>query len=252
MKKIRLSLYLLLSIILFSCKGNKVETAEIKGQRIAIDENIEPNASIEEFVAPFKEHLNKTLDSTLAYNPRDMVKSDGDLNTAIGNLMADIVMAQANPVFKSRTGNDIDMVLLNHGGIRSGLNKGNISTRSAYALMPFENEIVVAELSGEKINEMLTYLERAKTAHPVSGIQIEMDQNYKVTSAEIDEEEIDEDKTYFVATSDYLQQGGDNMNFFKDPVALHKVDYKIRNSIIDYFKKVDTLKVDKDNRFIRK
>lgn len=237
---------------MLSCKGNSVETAEIKGQRIAIDENIKDDPEIEDFVAPFKEHLNKTLDSTLAYNPKDMVKSDGDLNTAIGNLMADIVMEQANPIFKSRTGNEIDMVLLNHGGIRSGLNKGNISTRSAYALMPFENEIVVTELSGEKINEMLSYLEQAKTAHPVSGIQIEMDQNYNVTQAEIKGEEIDENKTYFVATSDYLQQGGDNMSFFKDPIELYKIDYKLRNAIIDYFKKVDTLKVEKDNRFIRK
>ncbi len=252
MKKTRLSLFLLLSVILLSCKGNEVKPSEIKGQRIAIDEKIEPDAEIEEFVAPFKEHLNKTLDSTLAYNPNDMVKSDGDLNTAIGNLMADLVIEQANPIFKSRTGNEIDMVLLNHGGIRAGLNKGNISTRSAYALMPFENEIVVAELSGEKIKEMLTYLERAKTAHPVSGIQIEMDQDYKVSSAKINGEDFDEDKTYFVATSDYLQQGGDNMNFFKDPIQLYKVDYKLRNAIIDYFKKVDTLTVEKDNRFIRK
>jgi 5'-nucleotidase len=99
---------------------------------------------------------------------------------------------------------------------------------------------------------MLTYLERAKTAHPVSGIQIEMDQDYKVTSAKINGEDIDEDKTYFVATSDYLQQGGDNMNFFKDPIQLYKVDYKLRNAIIDYFKKVDTVRVEKDNRFIRK
>ncbi|MBZ9630632.1 5'-nucleotidase C-terminal domain-containing protein [Salegentibacter sp. LM13S] len=252
MKTFRLSFYLLLSVFILSCKGNSVETAEIKSQRIAIDENIEADPEIEEFVAPYKEHLNKTLDSTLAYNPKDMVKSDGDLNTAIGNLMADIVIAQANPIFKSRTGNEIDMVLLNHGGIRSGLNKGNISSRSAYALMPFENEIVVTELSGEKINEMLSYLEEAKTAHPVSGIQIEMDQDYKVTSAKINGEEVDEDKNYFVATSDYLQQGGDNMSFFKDPIALYKVDYKLRNAIIDYFKKVDTLKVEKDNRFIRK
>lgn len=252
MKELRLSIYLLLAIIVLSCKGNSIKTAEIKGQRIAIDEKIEANAELEEFIQPFKQHLNKTLDSTLAYNPGAMVKSDGDLNTAIGNLMADVVMEQAGPVFKSRTGNEIDIVLLNHGGIRSGLNKGNISTRSAYALMPFENEIVVAELSGEKIKEMLTYLEQAKTAHPVSGIQIEMDQDYKVTSAKIKGEEIDEDKTYFVATSDYLQQGGDNMSFFKDPIELYKVDYKLRNAIIDYFKKVDTLKVEKDNRFIRK
>jgi 5'-nucleotidase len=252
MKTFRLSIYLLLAIIVLSCKGNSVEKAEIKSQRIAIDENIEADPEIEEFIAPFKEHLNNTLDSTLAYNPRDMVKSDGDLNTAIGNLMADIVMEQANPIFKSRTGNEIDIVLLNHGGIRSGLDKGNISTRSAYALMPFENEIVVTELSGHKINDMLSYLERAKTAHPVSGIQIEMNQNYKVTRAEINAEKIDVAKTYFVATSDYLQQGGDNMSFFKDPIALYKVDYKLRNAIIDYFKKVDTLKVEKDNRFIRK
>ena len=251
MKTLRLGIYLLLSILVLGCKANALKTSEIKGKRIAVDETTEADPEIEEFIAPFKEHLNKTLDSTLAYNPRDMVKSDGDLNTAIGNLMTDIIIEQANPIFKSRTGNAIDMVLLNHGGIRSGLNKGNISTRSAYALMPFENEIVVAELSGEKINEMLTYLERAKTAHPVSGIQIEMDQNYNVTSATIKGEAIDKDKTYFVATSDYLQQGGDNMNFFQDPVALYKVDYKIRNSIIDYFKKVDTLKATKDQRFIR-
>jgi len=252
MKTFRSSIYLLLAIIVLSCKSKSVETAEIKGERIAIDKEIEANAEIEEFIAPYKEHLNQTLDSTLAYNPRTMVKTDGELNTAIGNLMADIVIEQANPVFKSRTGNKIDMVLLNHGGIRSGLNKGNISTRSAYALMPFENEIVVTELSGEKIKEMLSYLERAKTAHPVSGIQIVMNQDYKMTSAKINGEKIDEDKNYFVATSDYLQQGGDNMSFFKDPIELYKVDYKLRNAIIDYFKKVDTLKVDKDNRFIRK
>ncbi|SKB40675.1 5'-nucleotidase [Salegentibacter holothuriorum] len=252
MKIFRLSSCILLAIIVLSCKGNSVEPAKIKGQRIAIDEKIEADAEIEKFITPFKEHLNKTLDSTLAYNPRPMVKSDGDLNTAIGNLMADVVMEQTNPVFKSRTGNEIDMVLLNHGGIRSGLNKGNISTRSAYALMPFENEIVVVEISGVKIKEMLTYLERAKTAHPVSGVKITMNQNYKVTSAKINGRKIDEDKTYFVATSDYLQQGGDNMVFFKDPISLNKVDYKLRNAIIDYFKKVDTLKVDKDNRFIRK
>lgn len=252
MKPLKISFYFIFAVAMLSCKGNAIETSEIQGKRIAIDESIEADTEIKEFVAPFKEHLNKTLDSTLVYNPRDMIKSDGDLNTAIGNLMADIVMEQANPIFRSRTGNEIDVVLLNYGGIRSGLNKGNLSTRSAYALMPFENEIVVTKLSGEKINEMLSYLERAKTAHPVSGIQIEMDQDYNVVQAEIDGEEIDENKTYFVATSDYLQQGGDNMNFFKDPIELYKVDYKLRNAIIDYFEKVDTLKVEKDNRFIRK
>ena len=41
------------------------------------------------------------------------------------------------------------------------------------------------------------------------------------------------------------------MNFFKDPVELHKIDYKVRNAIIDYFEETDTIKVKLDNRFVK-
>jgi len=161
------------------------------------------------------------------------------------------VIEQANPIFKSRTGYEIGMVLLNRGGIRSGIGKGAVTTRTGFKLMPFENEIVVAELSGEKVLEMLSYLENSKTAHPISGLSLEVDGNFKTLSATINGEPIKAEKTYFVATSDYLQQGGDSMNFFKDPINLYKIDYKLRNAIIDHFKKVDTLKASIDNRYIQ-
>lgn len=241
----------LLLFFLISCKHEALKTAEISAERISIDQSLEANKEIEEFIRPFSEHINKTLDSVVAYNPQDLNKSDGELNTAIGNLMADILMEQAAPVFKNRTGNDIDMVLLNHGGIRSTVGKGPVTARTAYSLMPFENEIVVVEITGSKIQEMLTYLENNRTAHPVSGIKIAMNRNYKITNASIGGKEIDPGNTYFVATSDYLQQGGDNMNFFRDPVNFYRVDYKIRNAIIDYFNKVDTLKTARDDRYIK-
>ncbi|GAK75774.1 5'-nucleotidase [Nonlabens ulvanivorans] len=59
---------------------------------------------------------------------------------------------------------------------------------------------------------------------------------------------LDKDKIYTVATSDYLYSGGDDMSFFKD-TPMVKIDYKIRNATIDYFKKVDTIKFERDNRF---
>lgn len=241
----------LILIFLISCKSEGLKTSEISAERIPIDQSLEANKDIEEFIRPFSEHINKTLDSIVAYNPQDLNKSDGELNTAIGNLMADIVMEQAASVFKSRTGNEIDIVLLNHGGIRSTVGKGPVTARTAYSLMPFENEIVVVELKGKKIQEMLSYLEKNRTAHPLSGIRIAMNRNYKITTATIGGKEIDPGKTYFVATSDYLQQGGDNMVFFQDPVNLHRVGYKIRNAIIDYFNKVDTLKTARDDRYIK-
>ena len=117
--------------------------------------------------------------------------------------------------------------------------------------MPFENEIVVAELSGKQIKKMLKYLEKAKRAHPVSGIKILAGKNYKIVNATIAGNEIKNDQTYFVATSDYLFHGGDNMAFFRDPVNLYHSDYKIRNALIDYFTRIDTTRARVDNRYIR-
>lgn len=249
--KFKIVFTFLLTLGLISCKTGTLEPAAIEGKRIAIDQNITPDSSIENFIKPYSQHINKTLDSVLAYNPTNLNKNDGELNTALGNLMADIIMVQVNPVFKSRTGKEINLVLLNHGGIRAAVGKGPVNARTAYGLMPFENEVVVVELTGNNINEMLSYLESNRTAHPLSGIQIKVDMNYKIIEATINEEKIDPEKTYFVATSDYLQQGGDNMTFFKDPVNLYNTDYKIRNTIIDYFQKVDTLKTKRDNRYIK-
>jgi len=247
--------YLLILLFAFSaCKNNIGETSsliQIKGQRIPVNNLITPDPEIEAYIKPYSEHLYNTLDSILAYNPKSLNKNDGELNSALGNLMADLVIEQANPIFKSRTGNSIDIVLLNHGGIRSGIGKGPVTTRTGFQLMPFENEIVVVQLSGNKILEMIDYLEKSKTSHPISGMELKVDKDFHTISAIINNKPIDKNKTYFVATSGYLQQGGDNMNFFKDPIALFKLDYKLRNAIIDYFKKVDTLKTSVDNRFIQ-
>lgn len=243
--------FIFLVLIFHGCKTEQYQSTEVNGERIPIETSIPEDTAIANFIKPFSEHINKTLDSVLAYNPQDLNKSEGELNTAIGNLMADIVMEQANPVFKSRTGEDIDMVLLNHGGIRSSIGKGPITARTAYSVMPFENEIVVAELKGEKILDMISYLENNRTPHPVSGIILKVNTNNKITSATINDNEIDPDQTYYVATSDYLQQGGDNMNFFQDPVNLFVIDYKIRNAMIDYFQKVDTIHTAIDDRYIK-
>lgn len=250
--KFKLIVLLLLLTCSISCKKENFKTAEISGKRIPIDETIPADTSIANFIKPFSEHINNTLDSTLSFNPFDLDKTDGELNTAIGNLMADIIMEQANPVFQSRTGEEIDMVLLNHGGIRASIPKGAVTARTAYAVMPFENEIVVAELSGKKVKEMISYLESNRTAHPISGFSIVMNKDYKVTEARVREENIEEDRNYFVATSDYLQQGGDNMEFFKDPVNLYRTDYKIRNALIDFFRKIDTIKTARDDRYIQR
>ena len=233
-----------------SCK-EEMHLERIEGKRLEINDSIIGVSKIEDFITPFREHVNKNLDSVLAYAVDTYSKTDGDLNTAIGNLMADAVLEESNPVFESRTGNKIDIVLLNHGGIRAILSKGNITARTAYAIMPFENSVVVTELKGSDIKDMVTYLQKAKRAHPISGLTIKLDNDYELVEAKINGEVIDETKMYYVATNDYLYSGGDRMDFFKKSDTLHVLDYKIRNVLIDYFTKYDTINPVIDNRFIK-
>ena len=243
---------LLFSTVAFLSCVEDYHLTKIKGKRIEINNEINGDKSIEEFVKPFRENVNKNLDSVISFALQTYSKSDGEYNTAIGNLMADAVFEEANPVFNKQTGQNIDFVILNHGGIRSIIPKGNITTRTAYKVMPFENSTVVVSLKGTQINEMLKYLSMAKRAHPLSKqVQITLDKDFQVTSASIKNQPIDADRTYYVATNDYLYNGGDRMSFFHPNDSLYVLDYKIRNILIDYFKKRDTISPKIDNRFIQ-
>ncbi|WP_416443077.1 5'-nucleotidase C-terminal domain-containing protein [Leeuwenhoekiella sp. A16] len=246
----RFFLYLLAITMFSACKNQEVSLSEIRGKEITISDSLQANQAINNFIAPYKKNIDKQMDSVLAYAPKSLSKSDGAYNTAIGNMLADAVFELEGPIFKQRTNSNIDAVLLNHGGIRSTLNQGSVTMRSAYEIMPFENMIVVVELTGKKVNEMFQYLKSGK-AHPLSGIQLVLNDKGDIETATIGGAQVDENKTYFIATSDYLQQGGDRMDFFKDPVSIQETDYKLRNLLIDYFAKHDTIAPVRDNRFIK-
>tara|TARA_R110002049_G_scaffold125706_1_gene281411 strand:+ start:517 stop:1275 length:759 start_codon:yes stop_codon:yes gene_type:complete len=243
-------LFFLLNIFIFSsCKEQKLHLIQIKGEQIQITDSLPNDSEIEAYIKPFKEHIQKDLDSILAYSVGTYSKSNGEFNTAIGNFMADAIYTQANPIFNKRTGKNIDMVLLNHGGIRSILPKGNITKKTAFNLMPFENSIVVVALKGTQIKSLTEYLSKSKKAHPISKLKLSIDKDYNLIDAAINNKKIDPNKTYFVATNDYLYNGGDSMTFFKPNDSLYSLDYKIRNALIDTFKEVDTISPIKDDRF---
>jgi len=180
-----------------------------------------------------------------------MHKNDGNYESTIGNFMADLLLKRANIILGKRESKEVDLCLLNHGGIRSAMGKGPVTMQSMYDIMPFENTLVAVELTGEKIQEMLDYLSKAKRAHPIAGMTLTIDKNYQIVDVKIGGKKIDKNKNYLVATSNFLYQGGDNMHFLANPVTYYELDYKIRNAMIDHIKTLDTIDISLDNRFIQ-
>ncbi|MCM4152122.1 hypothetical protein DHD05_11020 [Arenibacter sp. N53] len=238
-------------VIFLACKESIPKLGNIEGQRIQINYSATPKDSVEIYISPYRNRINEVLDSVLAFAPKAISKTEGTLNTTAGNLMADIVMHEVDPVFKARTGKNVDFVLLNFGSIRSVISAGNITERTAFEVMPFENSVVIAELDGKTVRAMVSFLIKSTVAHPISGIQIILDKNKSLQEVNIQGKPFDENRTYYVATSDYLVTGGDKMDFFKDYISLTDSDYLIRNTLIDYFKKMDTITPFEDDRFIK-
>jgi 2',3'-cyclic-nucleotide 2'-phosphodiesterase (5'-nucleotidase family) len=245
---LKLFVIFLTLFFIISCSQKNYNLTRIEGKQIAITEKDVQTAEIENFIAPYRNHINKDLDSILAYCPETLDKSSGKWQTNIGNLMADVCLKRGNIVFKSREKKDIDLCFLNHGGIRAILPKGNVTTRTAYEIMPFENNLVVLALKGEQILEMTSYIIKEKKPHPLSGMTFTITKDNTAKNILIQGKPLDNNKIYYVATNDYLANGGDSMNFFLKNTQEFDLNYKLRNVLIDYFKEVDTIPVPKDIR----
>lgn len=234
--------------ILFSCNAKKSHVTKIEGKEIGVTDTYGELAEIEDYIKPYRDNIEKDLSTVLAYSPETLDKSKGQWQTSIGNMMADAALDFGNRVFTKREGKKIDICLLNFGGIRSIIPKGNVTTRTAFEVMPFENSLIVAELNGAQIIEMVEYIISEKKAHPVSGLKFTIGADNRPKNISIGGLPLNTGRNYYVVTSDYLINGGDNMAFFKKSTANHDLDYKLRNVLIDYFKEVDTIRVANDIR----
>ena len=145
----------------------------------------------------------------------------------------------------------IDIVLLNSGGIRSIIPKGNITKRNAFEVMPFENSLIVVALKGNEIMAMVNHIIKEKKPHPLNGLQIFLNKENTIIKVLFKVKEIERNQIYYVATNDYLANGGDNMTFFLKNEGTFDLNYKIRNVLIDYFIKYKTIEASTVDRIIK-
>jgi 2',3'-cyclic-nucleotide 2'-phosphodiesterase (5'-nucleotidase family) len=105
------------------------------------------------------------------------------------------------------------IVTQNDGGIRSGgipLPAGNITMEYMYGLMPFDNSIVIMEVTGK---ELIAIIDRPReelsSALDYYGLQQEKG-HYRLI---YDNSPIDPKKTYNLMCNDFMYTGGDHFDF---------------------------------------
>ncbi len=241
-------LIICLFFVFLGCEKKTLSLVKITAKTIEIDSSINKSLKYSQIIKPYKNKMIKEINTIISYAPKDINRYDGEMQSSLGNLLADLCLRRANLIFNKKTNKNIDFSMFNYGGIRAGISKGEVTNKNSFELMPFENSLVILEMSGEKIKQLISYFIKNKKAHPLSKsikLIINKDDSYELR---VNDQEFNSERNYFVLTSDYLQSGGDKMNFFKNPISLFKTDYKMRHAIQDEFKSLDTLKAQIDNR----
>ncbi|MDN3644365.1 5'-nucleotidase [Lutimonas halocynthiae] len=233
-----------------SCKEKNSELKMIRGKQIEIGPDLKADANFLKEIQPYHDSLQTKINEILCYNPRVLSRQEAFLESSLGNFYADACFQAADSIFYKEKKEHIDFALFNYGGIRTAIPEGDVKVEDIFKLMPFENKLVVVELSGSMVEDLFNYLLKRKQAHPISGMRISLD-NDKIAAINIQGKNFDPEKNYRVLTHDYLQHGGDNMSFFTKPLSLYVTEYKVRDALIDNLRQLDTLKSSLDNRFIQ-
>jgi 2',3'-cyclic-nucleotide 2'-phosphodiesterase (5'-nucleotidase family) len=218
--------YLLGLIILFACHSPK-KAVLTKSNSITIVKDSVPEADSTALVLinKYKKHLDKQMNEVIAESIFDLKKELPE--GALGNMVSDVLMKFA----KRKPENKPDFCVLNHGGLRIPvIYKGEISIRTVFELLPFENMLVMVELKGEDCQKLFDLIADSKGA-PVAGITMII-KNGKAEEVKINGENFDPNKTYKILTSDYIANGGDHADMMKNAVSTFQYDIKLRDAVI--------------------
>lgn len=237
LKEIMKNKFLLLGIALVSltsCKTTSLQVANVETQKnISINKELKNDEAFVKVIEPYKLKLDKEMNQKISHTNVDLTKQ-GD-NSNLGNLLADYTFSGADEWAKTHLKKNVDAALINIGGIRTSIGKGDILLKNVYEVMPFENEVVIVKMKGSDLEGLFEYYAKKQVNNPVSHLYIETD-NGKPAKTLINGKAVNSNQDYYIATSDYLALGGDNMSFFAKGESI-PTGIKMRELFIDYFKR---------------
>ncbi|WP_417430553.1 5'-nucleotidase C-terminal domain-containing protein [Halpernia sp.] len=246
--KSKIFLIIFSAVTLISCTS-RLNVSNIHSEKNqSISSELKDDPAFDAVIAPYKKKLAATMNSVISHTNVDLTKN-GD-NSNLGNLLADYTFEGASEWAEKNNKPTIDAAVINIGGIRSTIGKGDVLLRHVYEVMPFENEVMIVKLKGSDLQGLFDYYAKTQKNNPVSHLFVETDAG-KITKESINGEEINPNKDYYIATSDYLAFGGDNMNFFKKGEMI-STGIKLRDLFINKFKAKPEVSAPDDVRIIFK
>ncbi|MTI30948.1 5'-nucleotidase C-terminal domain-containing protein [Xanthovirga aplysinae] len=226
-------LFLLSLIFLFSCSPKIKKTSyKSNAQGVQVNKGIEADSAISAMVKPYKKKVDAEMHQYIGKAAKTLTVQP--VESTLGNFVADLTQEMGSAYL----GQSVDLGAITIGGLRTPLTEGPLEVEDIFELMPFENTIYILRLNAQQLRELFDYLVKHKNL-AVSNSVVVTSRKGEVKRLFIGGQPFDANRTYTLAISDYLANGGDKMRFLKDAERVKKLNVLYRDAIIEYIRKLD-------------
>jgi len=192
---------------------------------------------------PYRDSIAVITDKVV-FTTRSRIPSSGleEGDTPLGNWVADVILESAGA----------NVAIINSGGIRAPLPEGTVTVGDVYTVLPFDNTIVTVPMKGWQIRELFDFIARRYGKHgfaQIAGAQFKVRRG-RATDIRIGGRPLDSNRTYRVATIDYLYTGGDGYTMFEKAGPAEQTGKMTHDAAVEFLLKHPDYEFKKRGRIV--
>jgi 2',3'-cyclic-nucleotide 2'-phosphodiesterase (5'-nucleotidase family) len=186
----------------------------LQAQIIGVIQDFRDDPEIMAILAPKQAEIRAAFDLPLCACPKGIFRGRNGEENLLGYWVTDSMRIRASRILSK----PVKFAMTNSGGLRANLAPGQLKVSDIYGVMPFENELVTIEMTGQDVMDAIKQGILHRGSEPSSGVKV-------VLSGTVDKPDflftwedgtaIKPDEVVTAATSDYLYNGGDSIPALK-------------------------------------
>ena len=210
----------------------------IKTQSQSIHAEIPEDPVLLQVIKPLAEEIRASFDQPLVKAPKGLFRGSASEENLLGYWVTDVMRERSQALL----GESVKFAITNRGGLRANLRAGQLKVGDIYEVMPFENELVIVELTGAEIKQIILETLARRGGEPCSGVSVKVEgtpESPQVTVTWNDGSAIKASETVKVATTDYLYDGGDSIPTLKKGRKPFTTGLTLRQVLLDTCQDLD-------------
>ena len=180
------------------------------------DAKIDPKLA--KYVNKKRHQLEKQMQVVIGHTDAELESFAPE--SPLSNLLTDLLLNEASHYINDTAFDNLDISMLNFGGIRTSMPAGNVTVGDIYSISPFDNYLTFIEIKGSELRKALSRFTDKFNA-PYSGAVITY-KNNRPTQILVQGKPLDDNRIYKFVTLNFISEGGDHL---LEGIQYEKIEY---------------------------